>query len=361
MFDENLYRKTFSQVKASQQIRMEVRNMMNQKKCQRNSGLRRAVALAAAVLALMAVTVTAFAAEAIGGWFQSYFSWIGGELSVTQQAYLAKNEQPILASKTINGWTVELYSAIHDGAVGYIAFGVTAPEGVEAARYAPVNLGLDQNAPSLLTGPEGVYLSGYGVTRQDDGDGKENTVIMVLRITPDLERSEKKPFAGDDTYTLHLENFGRIYQDESSVEAKVEIVAEGVWEFKVTFSENSQQAGQVVELLTNPVAATSYVEEYTLKEEWVYSEEQVILTSVQMGNLSVTFTAEGGSGWLNLVDNREEGKSPYVVLKDGTTVALYQNGVNSAFSATLTAEKPLVFAQVDYLVMANGTIIPMPQ
>ena len=68
----------------------------------------------------MAMTVTAFAAEDIALWFRTYFANRNEqELSQEQIAYLEENEQVIGQAQTIDGWTVELRSVIHDERMGY--------------------------------------------------------------------------------------------------------------------------------------------------------------------------------------------------------------------------------------------------
>lgn len=97
----------------------------------RRTGRRRFAVLIAAVVALMAMAVTAFAAEDIAGWFRQYFTQ-KTENGLTQQQidYIEENEQIVAQSLESNGWTLELRSAITDGEKAYIIIGVTAPEDV---------------------------------------------------------------------------------------------------------------------------------------------------------------------------------------------------------------------------------------
>ena len=111
MFEKE-YREVFSQVKASQDLTRRIM-MMKQKRQQRGMVLARVV-LIAAVVAMMALTVSA--SETVQNWFLDFFKdKSDGELSQGQVEYIEENAQIISDSRTIDGWTVELRSAISDG------------------------------------------------------------------------------------------------------------------------------------------------------------------------------------------------------------------------------------------------------
>ena len=46
---------------------------------------------------------------------------------------------------------------------------------------------------------------------------------------------------------------------------------------------------------------------------------------------------------------------------DGTTLRLQPHGNSGNGSVTFIAEQPIVFEDVDYLLLADGTIIDMPE
>ena len=76
-----------------------------------------------------------------------------------------------------------------------------------------------------------------------------------------------------------------------------ELLAEGVWEFDVTFAQ-TEQSGESVELLTAPVHTTASIFRRVGEEITDYEtvEESVMLISVQMRHLSVTFSYAQCSG-----------------------------------------------------------------
>lgn len=398
MFNEKDYKAAFSQVKASEETHMEVLNMANRRKNRKNTSLRRAVVLAAAVIALMAMTVTAFAAEDIALWFRSYFS-LRGELSQQQVEYLAENEQVIGQSKTNDGWTVELRSAIHDDTTGYIILGVTAPvdteleakydkNGDNVADFIFGNLSTEghlSGAAELLTPSDNVRLSGWGWRWAEDGDGLNNTRNIVIDVHPWLERCETEPFGSGAVYSICLEDIVREYEDKAYKQALMngkyaghkdvcfdseetkrlypsELLAEGTWDFTVTFAEPAGESFRV-ELLEAPVSTTARFLRYfdDVMGDWYYAEETVMLTSVVMQPLTVTFYCAGCNGIPELTDYEDTIRNPYVVLKDGTQIELWSYGSRGTSYVTLVAEQPIVFEEVDHILMTDGSIIPIPE
>lgn len=398
MLNEKDYQAAFSKVRASEDTYQEVMSMTGRRKNRKSAGGRRVAVLIAAVIALMAVTVTAFAAEEIAGWFQSYFSRHGEKQLTEQQAeYISENEQIIGQSKTESGWTVELRSAIQDGSTGYIILGVTAPEGVYLApecdengdRQADFTFGntgmaaLLNDAPDILTAPEGVSWGNWGYSWEEDGDGQYNTKNFVIRLNPDMERSTIDPFGDAAEYYIYMENITWEYVDEdyrqellegkyagqkdimfTSEETKrlycTDILAEGIWDFSITFTDPDDNDAHDVELLAEPVTTTACVFRSTGPEITDYAdvEEAVTLTSVVMRHLTVTFCCEDCDGVPSYTLSEE---NPQVVLKDGSQLKLFSYGSSGTSYVTLVADQPIVFEEVDHIRMADGTIIPMPE
>ena len=153
---------------------------------------RKFAALIAAVIAVTAMTVTAFAAEEIAGWFKQYFTkQTEVPLTPGQIEYIEENEQIIAETQANNGWTVELKSAITDGKTGYVIFGITAPEGYtlgdvvdspDESRIIPGNAGTKAEGKELFTASvplysiEQNYTIPCGYRFEEDGDGKDNTI-----------------------------------------------------------------------------------------------------------------------------------------------------------------------------------------
>lgn len=401
MFDKQDYVDMFSQITAPEGTYQEVMNMTN-RRTRTFAAKRRVTVLVAAVLVLMAMTVTAFAAEDIALWFRTYFANRNEqELSEEQIAYLEENEQVIGQAQTIDGWTVELRSVIHDERMGYIILGVTGPEDAVIKpeldenhnRVGDFNFGnfttsaFEKGAPELVTPSRGIAFGSWGVSWSEDGDSLANTKNFVITLNPDLDRSNVDPFGEEASYTIHLEDIvweyaNMLYYEElmaeeyggsvnvmlSDAQTKElyceEILADGSWEFTVSFANEEGQSGEYVELITDPVSTKATLLYRDGKEITDYDslESQVQLTSVQLRHLTVSFGCSQAVGIFGL--SKDDGDNivhPCVVLRDGTEIRLMPYGSYSAGWVILEAEAPIVFEEVSHIRMVDGTIIPMPE
>lgn len=399
MFNRQEYQAAFSKVTASGETYRRVMSM-KQNRNRRNTG-RRALALIAAVIALMAMAVTAFAAEYVQNWFATYFAEKNDtELSREQVAYIDSNVQNIQESETKDGWTVELKSAITDGDTAYIVIGVTAPEGVSLEQTVVDGVYQDRfipgNSASLpeegkqdvldcsigMASVEGNYWYQTGGGSVEDGDGLPNTKIWVYEITFRKFDSAKEttvtdPFGSDIDWYIHIEDIVRDYTDEEyrqellngkyagqtdimftneetrRLQAK-EVLVEGTWDFTVNFGE----CGEGIELLDMPVTTRAMVLRKTGPEitDYVLTTDAVWITSFVLRPLSavITYECDGGA---NFTDDAE--MRVYAVMKDGTMVELEDNGGGGGFTV-LTARAPIVLENVDHILLADGTRLDMP-
>ena len=219
------------------------------------------------------MTVTAFASEEIAGWFRSFFSGRSSEgLSDRQLAYLAENEAPLSHGITHDGWTIELLSAIEDEVSGYMLFRVTAPEDYPLEpekddRDGNVIFGnfsrmhFQTARPDLLKASDGVFLGSWGFQWAEDGDGKANTRNFVLHLAPSKAASSVDPFGPEAKYSIYISDIVRETMDEKYYKQLMltkdsgqdgvrfteeelnriysqELLAEGTWEFTVTFQNS---------------------------------------------------------------------------------------------------------------------------
>lgn len=358
---------------------------------------RRGVVLIAAVVALMALAVTAFASEAVGGWLRQYFSQKTGEdLSQGQIQYIEDNEQVIGLAQEQNGWTVELRSTITDGRKAYIIIGITAPEDVNLNqriendcvkdRFGPGNAVTDPEdmvTPSVATASiEGNYYYQIGQSWREDGDGLPNTKNLVITLNlvtfyPDKPCAITDPFAPDISFTIHIEDIVREYDDEEYLQKllngkyagqtdimftneetrrlnQVETLVEGTWDFTVSFAENADSA----ELLSGPISIQADIWRNFGEsiEDYAYFREDITVTSVVLRPLTVTLCYEDCDGapcFLNF------DSAPCVVMNDGSRVMLSNCGISGLDGMVLEAETPIVVEDVAYILMPDGTRIPM--
>lgn len=399
MFNEKAYREVFSQVTASEDTIRRVMNMTKERKQKRHARSLARIALVAAVVALMAVTVSA--AETIQSWFVSFFAGKGGSgLSQGQVEYIEENAMPIADSQTQDGWTVELRSAISDGTTAYVIFHITGPEDMDLTEWTDAEGNVtgqilfgNSGMPGYMTGaadfftfPAEVKYGSWNQTWLEDSDGLYNTQDLLVRLNPSMKRSTIDPFGREAVYHFRFENIVWSYKDMAYEEElrngkyagqngvryteeemqrlyRWDVLAEGVWEFEICFAQ-PEDSGETVELLSSPVTTTASIWRWGGEEIAGYAtvEETITLTSVKLGHLSLTFTYAdcGGMADFDLWEG-EQVKYPQVVLKDGTMLVLLSHGNSGNGTVTLETQQPIVFEEVDYILMADGTRIEMPE
>ena len=249
---------------------------------------RRFAVLVAAVIALMAMTVTAFASEQISGWFQQYFSRQSDtSLTPGQVEFIEENEQVIAETKTENDWTVELKSTITDGKTGYVIFGITAPEeytlgdiadSPDESRIIPGNDGMKAEGRELFTASVPLISKDQNYTWsltygfKEDGDGKANTIdyvfqLDIMKLYNDKDILLDDPFGAE--FYFCFDKFVRSYRDTEYEQEllstkykgqtdymlepeeiehlyQFEVLTDGLWEFAVSFADTQTDRKSVV-------------------------------------------------------------------------------------------------------------------
>ena len=366
---------------------------------------RRVAILIAAVVALMAVSITAFASEAVAGWFRQYFGQKAEEtLTPGQVEFIEENEQIIAETKEKNGWTVELKSTITDGKTGYVIFGITAPEGFvlgdiidspDDSRIIPGNDGIKSEGKELfsasmpLISKDQNYTCSLSYRFEEDGDEKDNTIDYVFQINIEKLYADKDillddPFGAEfyfcfdkfvrsyrDTeyeqellntkykdqtdYMLEPEEVERLYQ--------VEVLTDGLWEFTVSFAETK---AEYLELISEPIyteaLASVEIESDTLFTERKNEIMDVKMTSFKLTALGATITCDFEGSVVSASFEYQnlygyEDRLIFVVMKDGSRIPLHTDGR----SDNLAAETPIVLSEVDYVLLSDGTKLPMPE
>lgn len=317
----------------------------------------------------------------VQGWFADFFTQNSSQpLSDSQLDLIQEKEQVIHAEQTQSDWTVTLRSTISDGTTAYIIFGVTAPEGVSleetvkdggvVSRFRPGNEG-----DNVLC-PKGICVSVSGGWKED-GDGLENTRNYVLQLV--TEFGESDPFAADGWWQIHIENIVREYDNEEYRQELLngkykgqtdvmftneetqkliceEVVAEGTWDFPINFADSSEGK----ELLTEPVTAKAYVRRNAGEEidDYTVTYEDVEITSFVQRCLTATvsYSCDGG---VNFTDFQKD-EHIYAVMKDGRRVEMEHDGSGGPGYAIFKSASPIVLEEADHILLADGTVIPVP-
>lgn len=340
--------------------------------------------LAAALIAVLLLAGLVGGAVAYSqGWFSGFFrETTGGPLTQEQMAYLQEYEQVIGQAQTHDGWTIELRSILNDGTTAYIILGVTAPEGTSLEPRMDGDTQLDFFGPGngdmsqLLTCTKGVEWDSLHMDWVEDGDGLEHTKNYVIQMNPE-KGGLVDPFGPKAVYHIYIENIihkstdTTYYQHLLDTKYKgqdaimftheetlrmhpTKYLAKGVWEFDLSLSWNSPQK----ELLSSPITTQAWFYKDTMSENDLQELGDITLTSVILRPLSVTFSFEPGARYPSFM-NFITYEKVWVVMKDGSRIGLLPYGAHGRASVDLLAEAPLVFDQVDHILMADGTKIPI--
>ena len=365
MFEEE-YKAAFSKVTASGDTYRRVMNMAKENRKHNSTGVISRGLIAAVMVSML--VVTASAAEIIRNWFVSYFdSESEAPLSQEQVKFLEENEKHLDESQSLNGWTIELRSAIADGMKGYIMLGVTAPEGIDLSDvpktsqtmyYGPGNDFLPKSADAVLSSeayPDiGGVIANIGSSWQEDGDGLSNTLNYVIDVAPDVEWAEVDPFDSDTKWHIHIANLVYGFPEQT-------VLAEGTWDFDFNFEGDKTQ----IEMLEEPVKITGWAH----LPDGAEIEAEVTVTSMILRPFGVTVyygdDSDGldyGRTGVNFTDS-DAGRDPwFVVMKDGGKMELLTEGGNPIERYQyLETKLPIVLENAEYLQTNDGTKFDIPQ
>lgn len=337
--------------------------MTQEKKKYRGANIASKVLIAAVLISILTVTVSA--SELVRNWFVAYFSDESDAiLSQEQVDFLEENEQHIDQIQTQEGWTVTLRSAITDGMKGYIMLGITAPDNVSLedipgskGYYGPGNDFLPKSPDAVLSCsayPDfGGVLANIGSSWYEDGDGLKNTINYVIDVAPDVEWAVMDPFGSGAQWHIHIVNLVHGFPEQT-------ILAEGTWDFDFVFEKHKAS----IELLEEPMK----IQAWSKLGDGTETLAEVTVTFMVLRPFGVTIYYGDSS---DLVDyertsisftDSEAGRNPwFVVMKDGSKVELYTAGGNPIERYKyLEAKLPIALENVDYLLLADRTMIPMP-
>ena len=357
--------------------------------------------LIAAVIALTLLLVGCAVAYA-SGWFQQIFSARSETpLSSEQIQYIQNNEQIVGQSQTKKDWTVDLKSTICDGRTGYLAFQITAPDGVDLEQYLNpptlddkrLSMGNDsasrKAAYSLAVASIGTvdsernywYLaSGDWIA---DGDGQPNTVLFCMTIRcekmdPNKPMLLEDPFGKDVSFRIRLMGITLEYKNQElqrEIEEKYagqtyivdgeeaaglfcsDILTDEEWNFDVTFDSDNQ----FIELITKPVFAQAKVWRYADEKQWETKDslEEVQISSFRVTpfGANITFVPKSDTIGISLDLWQDTDDEIYAVMKDESRIKLDLTGADATI---LQAQTPIVLSQLDYILLEDGTKLFAP-
>lgn len=258
-----------------------------------------------------------------------------------------------------NGFSLELKSVVSESCTAYAAFGLTASEDIDFSDvldgHSNVSLGFSDLQTDIPANVSYVVL--------DDGDGKNNTLKIVVTIQPVIEQGAPSAFGSGKTCEIVFSDV--VYHRES----EKELLASGQWKFVIELAE--ADSGEL-ELLDSPVSAKVWVSRTGEAEsEGMDAIEDVTLTSIRVTPLHVEVSfemPEPSDSFVGVfIDAATFAPPPgtdgtdyeniAIVMKDGTEISLFQS-TGAKDVAVLTADSPIVLDEVDCLRMSDGTRVP---
>lgn len=242
---------------------------------------------------------------------------------------------------TQNGYTLKLKSVETDGYVAQILIGITAPEDIVLSTEKPLHFA---NWRGMLVPADGSEAAFGPVNTLDDGDGKANTIDVLLTQSVTAKNTDA-PFAAGSTWTLYLVDLVYSSTDET--------LTEGEWQFPISFGADNCDDREL-ELLTSPIlmkAGTGWLPDGTdVVMEFPVSSFKLRKFSSKIVRDTAAETEEQRAesytdfyGW--------NGHFICVVMKDGTRIELWDQENDSAIDLT----------QVDYVLLPDGTKLPVPE
>jgi len=285
------------------------------------------------------------------------------------------------------GYAVELKSTVYESNSVYATLALTAPEGTDLS--SAVDLASDNQLflqrlwaqPSHSENPAKLVYKPL-----DDGDGKDNTLDILLQIDPVITQGAPSAYGPGKTCALTfdaivLSGYDRAYEQEllatkyagvtdymldSEEAARVHpktVLASGAWRFEIALEASDDG---MIELLSAPVTIKALVMrpgpgEYDVDEVI----EDVTLTAIQLRPRSITVAFEAPAGeynslflnaahYINLpgLEIREE-DSFFVVMRDGRTISTFQRH-GAKDTALLDIDIPVDLDEVEALLLPGG-------
>ena len=366
--------------------------------------------LMAAIVAIIALLVGCTIAYT-NGWFTDFFSSRSDEpLSDNQLEYIKNNEQIIQETKADAGWTVELKSTITDGNTGFILFSVTAPEDIDLEAnigrnifdgdfITPGNNSFNnyiKKRRTLIVPSTGLINKEMNCFWHDqsywkaDNDGLANTLDYMIEIRfekyyPEQEDILEAPFGSDVTFNVRFIDFTYEYEDPEIRKAldekyagqdnyliggeemqdlnKSDVLVEGEWEFNINFGVD---AAECIELISTPIMVEALVSRRIGDDGTIFYDttdclEQVKLTSFRLTSFGATLMFEEDEDMLGeFIEYQNwygyEDRHVYVIMKDGSQIALHTDGRGTV----LSADSPVVLEEVDHVLFSDGTKLSAP-
>ena len=336
---------------------------------QKKYALSRSTILLVAVICILTFLLVGCGAAYFSGALHGIFQ---APLSDGQVQYLHDREQLSQQNQESDGWKVALLSSISDARSAYLIFQVTAPEHMNLEQYLDYSASGDRNfsmenrgcnhdtEESTVTASVGNVDVGrnfrymYGGAPAPDHDGEIRTVYYSIPIRcepldPSNAMILQDPFGPNVHFQVCFTDIILASADcRAENQGNEVLLASGLWNFDVTFVPDSQS----MELITKPVPTEAIVCRH-VDGTFPQRVEQALLRSFELTPLGADICFAYDSDTVGISIGSDPEYPIYAYMLDGTRVRLCGTG----FGTRLIAEAPIIFDQLDYVLLGDGTIL----
>ena len=331
---------------------------------------RRFVALIAAVIALTAMTLTAFAADEISGWFKQYFGrQTEAPLTPGQIAFIEENEQIINNTQTYDGYTIQLKSAIGSGNTTYISLELIAPDDINLSQWGTLRF-----YKNPITDDQGHFPQLVKYIVQDNQDGLDNTVSVILVLeqespTPvtDWNIAIESIYGENYDWEYEQELLRTKYADQPDITSYTNeelarifpqaLLAEGTWNFTIHVKYSDYEE---LEILAEPIQIHPISTCPDPASNNIFYP--MTITSFVLRPMDASLYYQCHSYCIDNHGFTTIYSEPFchVVMKDGTQVAFRRSISGTEQEYRLVADSPIVLSEVDHVLLSDGTKLMVP-
>lgn len=308
----NIYRETFDQIHASEQLRKEVMEMTKQEPtATAKRRIPKTALIAAALVVALAGTALAVAAPTLRGWFeQKWAEETGGPMTESQSLMIDSLTQEVGLSDTCGDVTVTVDSITLGGSQIWALLDVKGWDFHRDARYSFARMRAD-----IVPDPSEGQYGGAGYSLGSIGFTEEGAARMLLEFSATISTGNQLN-RGDYTLEIDLNDLIRCRTGG----AEDEILYEGDWSFSIPLTAES--LSPVITIDRVQVPSNQMVWDQTNDEDGGTTEDTVprpavaTLTNLQITATGVSFYCDG------LMDRTRA----TVILADGTEVEDHGGG-----------------------------------
>ena len=227
---QNIYRETFEQIHASEQLRKEVANVPKQEKAAFRHRISKAGLIAAALALALAGTVLAVASPTLWWWFeQKWEEETGSSMTESQSLVIDGLTRKVGESVTSGDVTVTVDSITVGSSQIWALLDVTGWDFDRDAQYS-----FDRMRAEIVPDPSGGQHGGAGYGLDSIGITREGAARMLLEFSATISTGNQLN-RGDYALEIDLNDLIR----RRTGGAEDEVLCEGEWSFSIPLAAES--------------------------------------------------------------------------------------------------------------------------